>query len=97
PGEADVEVRADGLICGRVEAHGFSVGVASRPRSTISNRKPSACSGIVLSQSKSETRRLRACWSGMQQYIGSYSSNGSPGKDICVTRRVMNSCPNSEK
>src|SRR4030095_12007641 len=52
PVEPDVQVRADGLMAAGVEAHGiFSIGVSSRPRSTMSKREPSACSGMVFSQS----------------------------------------------
>ena len=39
PVEADVQVRADGLVAAGEQAHGiFSIGVSSRPRSTMSKR-----------------------------------------------------------
>src|SRR6185436_8525465 len=39
PVETDVQVGADGLMAARVEAQGiFSIGVSSRPRSTMSKR-----------------------------------------------------------
>src|SRR3954469_8135325 len=40
PGEADVQIRPDRLVGARVEAHrpSASIGVASRPRSTMSKR-----------------------------------------------------------
>src|SRR5580658_4045543 len=75
----------------------FSIGVASRPFKIMSNLYPSACPGIVLSQSKAEINRWRADSSAVQLYMGSKGSKGSPGKYICVTKRVANAGPNSEK
>src|SRR5262249_29610883 len=100
PRNPDVQERTDGL---RRRRHGVStgtstsIGVASRPRRTMSNVYPSAWSGTVVSQSKVPINRRRARSSRMLVYIGSKSSSGSPGKYICVTRRVTNAGPNSEK
>ena len=47
--------------------------------------------------SKRATIRSRACASRTDWKIGSYSNSGSPGKYICVTSRVANAGPNSEK
>src|SRR5205085_6747358 len=51
-----------------------STGVDWRPRRMMSNRKPSAWLGMVVSQSKSEMSRFRAFSSGMLLKTG---SNGS--------------------
>src|SRR6185436_20517388 len=72
PLEPDAQVRADGLRSAGAQAHRrFSIGVASRPRSTTSKRYASAYSGMVFSQSKSEMSRLRAFSSATQVNIGS--------------------------
>src|SRR5579859_5358011 len=61
PAQADREERSYRLRSGRdiwpSVAHRVSMGVASRPRSTISNRYTSANSGEVFSQSKEEISR----------------------------------------
>jgi hypothetical protein len=44
-----------------------------------------------------ETRRCRACSSGIEFSTGSMGINGSPGKYICVMRRLRKPVPNSEK
>src|SRR6185503_9736101 len=93
-----VPERADGLAAGDARHHRApSSGVACRPRSTISNRKPSAHSGWVSSRSNAEIRRARATGSGIDWKIGSIASSGSPGKYIWVTRRAPHDAPNSEK
>ena len=52
---------------------------------------------VVVSQSKAETSRRRALSSAVQLKIGSCASSGSPGKYICVTRRVAKAGPKTEK
>ena len=47
--------------------------------------------------SRSEAGRVRASSSAVQLKIGSKGSSGSPGKYICVTRRVAKAGPKSEK
>src|SRR6185437_7313065 len=71
----------------------FSNGVASRPRSTMSQRYASAHSGRVFSKSKLEISRSRAFSSGIDCMIGSWGKSGSFGKYICVTRRERNDVP----
>ena len=57
----------DSLRRGWIVAHfALSIGVAFRPRKTMSNRNPKANSGEVCSQSNSEISRCFACSSGMQ-------------------------------
>src|SRR5207302_3696417 len=77
--------------------HHVSIGVASRPRNTMSNLYPRAFSGMVVSQSKAEISRLRARSSAVELKMGSHPSSGSPGKYICVTSRVANAHPKIEK
>src|SRR5690348_3558388 len=74
-----------------------SNGVASRPASTRSNRKPSARSGMVVAQSNFEIKRFRAASSPVQLKIGSNGISGSPGKYIWVTNRVAKAGPKTEK
>jgi hypothetical protein len=74
-----------------------SNGVESRPRSTMSNRNPSAQTGSVNSRSNFDTSRWRARSSGTDCMIGSKGNSGSFGKYICVTSRDWNDVPNSEK
>ena len=96
--EPDVKERAYRLRRGRRGrgAH-RSIGVERDPRSTMSNRYPSARSGTVVSQSNVEMSRPRARSSGMLRKIGSCERSGSPGKYICVTRRDTIPAPKSEK
>src|SRR5262249_46214023 len=64
-GQGEAEEGADRLRW-RLAGHGQrSIGVASRPRSTMSKRKPSAHSGTVVCMSKRETMRAAAFGSGM--------------------------------
>src|SRR6185503_7476306 len=72
----------------RDAGHHTSAGVASRPRSTMSHRKPSPQSGTVRSMSNDDTMRSRIPGSRTELKIGSSGCSGSPGKYICVTRRV---------
>jgi len=81
----------------REAAHDASIGVAFEPRSTISNVKPSAHSGSVTLMSNFDTSRSRARSSGIELSTGSIGINGSPGKYICVIRRLRKPVPNSEK
>ena len=52
--------------------------------------------GAVSARSNAAISRSRAR-SGTARKIGSSSSSGSPGKYICVTSRVANAGPNTEK
>ena len=63
----------------------------------MSNRKPSAHSGVVVSQSSALTMRMRAAGSRTDWKIGSESNSGSPGKYICVTSRSVNARPKTER
>ncbi len=58
------------------------------------SRGPLRSGGLPV---ESAISRSRARSSDTQVYIGSASSNGSPGKYICVTSRVRKDGPNSEK
>ena len=58
---------------------GSSIGVAARPRSTMSNAKPSAQSGRVASQSKREISRSRAGRAASTGRSGRRAAAGRPG------------------
>src|SRR6185437_15110459 len=66
--EADAQERPDSLRRGGMQAHcappSCSIGVASRPRRTMSKWYPSAYAGEVSSQSSCEISRCRARSSG---------------------------------
>src|SRR5690606_26858237 len=92
-----------GLASEKILAHssssssGFSNGVASLPRTTMSKRNANAHSGTVRLRSNDEINRCRAFSSGIELKIGSWKNSGSSGKYICVTSRWVNAVPNSEK
>src|SRR2546425_1822866 len=86
PEQLACEERPDGLG-GRGLRHGHTPnGVARGPRSTMSNRYPSATPSTPCSRSRSAIRSLRPA-SGTLLKIGSMASSGSPGKNICVMSR----------
>ena len=88
-GQPDVQERPDGLRRGRQRAPRScsSIGVASRPRSTMSNSIASAHSGTVASRSKRRDHALAVRSSRTELKIGSWANSGSPGKYIWVTSR----------
>src|SRR6478609_9586948 len=90
PGQADRQVRADGL---RGRGHG-SIGVW---RNTMSQRKASAQDSSVASWSYALIIRRAARSSRTELKIGSWKNSGSSGKYICVTSRCVNACPNRLK
>src|SRR5579872_7208258 len=96
-GERHGEAEEGSHGLGRRRNHQPSAGVASRPRSTMSHRKPRAHSGTVVSRSKRDIKRSRPRWSGIELRIGSSGMRGSPGKYICVTSRLESQGPNTEK
>ena len=65
-GEAEMEEGTDGLEWRRPAHAEVSIGVACRPRTTMSKRYPSAHSGLVRSKSKLETMRRREAGSGVE-------------------------------
>src|SRR5204863_5611613 len=79
--QADVEERPDRLRRGG-QRHHCSIGVDSRPRSTMSNSYASAHSGTVRERSKPHIIRSRAFASCTELKIGSWKKSGSPGKYI---------------
>ena len=76
---------------------GSSNGVCSRPRRTMSNRKASAHSGIVVVQVEARDRGARGPRIGDRVEDRILRKSGSPGKYIWVTSRCGNASPNSEK
>src|SRR5215470_15086686 len=80
------EERPDGLRRSGLRHAHTPIGVARRPRSTMSQRYPSATPSMPCSRSRSAMRRSRPA-SGTLWKIGSIASRGSPGKNIWVMSR----------